>query len=136
MIRHARHEDIPAIRRLMEAEPGFWQPSWSNDTLARGIDSAAGLAFIWEDSGEITGFICAHYLGFRAYLSELIVSKESRGRGIGKALFEHVQNSLAQQDCATLIADVWREAVPFYNSLGWEPPDAILLRRKINIKAA
>jgi ribosomal protein S18 acetylase RimI-like enzyme len=120
----------------MEAEPGFWQPGWSNNTLAKGIDSAAGLAFIWEDSSEIIGFICAHNLGFRAYLSELIVAKEARGRGIGKALLEHVKNSLAQKDCALLIADVWREAVPFYKSLGWEPPDAILLRRKINIRVA
>ena len=98
----------------MEAEPGFWQQGWSNETLARGIDSAGGMAFIWEDSNEIIGFVCAHDVGFRAYLSELIVAQQMRGRGVGKGLLERVQTSLAQRGCATLIADVWHEAVPFY----------------------
>lgn len=135
MIREARHEDIPAIRRLMETEPGFWQQDWSTETLARAIDSAGGMALIWEDSDEIIGFVCAHDLGFRAYLSELIVAKQARGRGVGKGLLERIQKSLAQRGRTTVIADVWREAVPFYGSLGWEPPDAILLRWKINIKS-
>ncbi|HEU4389782.1 MAG TPA: hypothetical protein VFV34_18395, partial [Blastocatellia bacterium] len=65
MIREARHDDVPAIRRLMEAEPGFWQQHWSNETLARGIDSADGLAFIWESGNETLGFVCAHDVGFR-----------------------------------------------------------------------
>jgi hypothetical protein len=30
-----------------------------------------------------------------------------------------------------LIADVWHDAEPFYRSLGWEPPDVVLLRRKL-----
>jgi len=30
VIRGAKREDVPAIRRLMEAEPGFWQPEWSD----------------------------------------------------------------------------------------------------------
>ena len=134
MIREARHEDIPAIRRLMEAEPGFWQQAWSNETLARGIDSAGGMAFIWEDSNEIIGFVCAHDVGFRAYLSELIVAQQMRGRGVGKGLLERVQTNLAQRGCATLIADVWHEAVPFYRALGWEPPRAVLLRWKNSSK--
>jgi GNAT superfamily N-acetyltransferase len=136
MIREARREDMPAIRRLMEAEPGFWRQGWSDETLARGIDSAGGMAFVWENSDGVIGFACAHDVGFRAYLSELIVAKQVRGRGVGKGLLERVQTSLGRRGCATLIADVWREAVPFYRSLGWEPPDAVLLRRKIDIKTA
>jgi len=30
-----------------------------------------------------------------------------------------------------LIADVWHDAEPFYRSLGSEPPDVVLLRRKL-----
>lgn len=134
MIRAARHQDVPAIRRLMEAEPGFWQQGWSDETLARAIDSAVGLAFIQAERNEIIGFVCAHDVGFRAYLSELIVARRARGRGVGRGLLERVQTILAQRGCATLIADVWREAVPFYRALGWTPPDAVLLRRKIIVR--
>ena len=131
MIRRASQEDLPAIRRLMEAEPGFWQPDWSDATLARGIEAAGDLALVWEEDAGIAGFACAHDLGFRAYLSELIVAPGARGRHIGKELVEHIQIELARRGRQTLIADVWHAAEPFYRSLGWEPPDVVLLRRKL-----
>ena len=82
-IRRARQDDLRAIRGLMEAEPGFWQPHWSDATLARAIEAAGDLALVWEKGAGIAGFACAHDLGFRAYLSELIVAPGARGRRIG-----------------------------------------------------
>jgi predicted N-acetyltransferase YhbS len=131
VIREARREDLPAIRRLMEAEPGFWQRDWSDATLAKGIETAGDLALVWEDDSTIAGLVCAHDLGFRAYLSELIVAQGARGRGIGRNLVERIQAELAQRGRGILIADVWHDAEPFYRSLGWEPPDVVLLRRKL-----
>jgi predicted N-acetyltransferase YhbS len=131
VIRQARREDLPAIRRLMEAEPGFWQRDWSDATLAKGIETAGDLALVWEDDTTIVGFVCAHDLGFRAYLSELIVAQGARGRGIGRNLVERIQAELARRGRHTLIADVWHDAEPFYRSLGWESPDVVLLRRKL-----
>jgi len=54
----------------MEAEPGFWQRDWSDATLAKGIETAGDLALVWEEDSAIAGFVCAHDLGFKAYLSE------------------------------------------------------------------
>jgi ribosomal protein S18 acetylase RimI-like enzyme len=135
VIREARHEDLPAIRRLMEAEPGFWQRDWSDATLAKGIETAGDLALVWEDDTAIADFVCAHDLGFRAYLSELVVAQGARGRGIGRNLVERIQAELARRGCRILIADVWHDAEPFYRSLGWEPPDVVLLRRKLGAGA-
>jgi GNAT superfamily N-acetyltransferase len=115
----------------MEAEPGFWQRDWSDATLAQGIEAAGDLALVWEADTSIVGFACAHDLGFRAYLSELIVAPGARGRGIGRGLVERIQAELARRGCGVLIADVWRDAESFYRSLGWEPPDVVLLRRKL-----
>jgi predicted GNAT superfamily acetyltransferase len=44
-------------------------------------------------------------------LSELIVAKQARGRGVGRGLLEQVQTSLARRGRAILIADVWCDAV-------------------------
>jgi len=55
MIRQATANDISAIRSLMESVPEFWQPNWSNDTLAGGIRSARGLAFVWETGSNVFG---------------------------------------------------------------------------------
>lgn len=131
MIRAAIFKDIPAIRLLMESVQGFWQKSWREDVLKRGIDSADGLAFVWEEENEIIGFICAHDLGFRGYISELVVAEKARGKGIGKKLMELVQDKFAKRGCSVVIADVWKDAEYFHRKLGWESPDVVLLRKKL-----
>ena len=119
----------------MEAEPGFWQPNWSDATLAKAIEIAGGLALVWEDGATVAGFVSAHDLGFRAYLSELIVAPGARRRGVGRHLVERVQTELARRGCRVLIGDVWQDAEPFYRSLGWERPDVVLLRYRLGAKA-
>jgi len=132
MLRHASAFDVPGIRALMQTVPGFWQSGWSEETIADAIRSANGLAFVWESGGSILGFVCAHDLGFRAYLSELIVDARVRKQGIGKNLVNGVEEALRDRGQRVLIADVWRDAVPFYRSLGWDAPEAVLLRRRID----
>jgi ribosomal protein S18 acetylase RimI-like enzyme len=131
MIRQAVEADFPAIQALMQSEPGFWQPGWDCDTLAQAVRAAGDLALVWEENGMILGFICAHDLGFRAYLSELVVSPAARGQGIGRKLVEHIQAELSGRGRTILIADVWKDAEPFYRALGWSAPEAVLLRRRL-----
>ena len=131
MIRLANANDIPAIKALMESEPGFWQDNWRNNVLEQAIKSADGLAFVYERETGIIGFACCHDLGFRAYLSELIVSNKSKGQGIGKQLVNHIELILEARGCATLIADVWKSAKSFYEHMGWHSPDVVLLRKKL-----
>ena len=134
MIRVATQEDIPQIVELMESEPGFWHEDWRKDALERGINSADGLAFVWEENGQIVAFTCAHDTGFLAYLNVLIVSSSSRSKGIGRMLIQHIENNLASQGCNVLISDVWKGAVGFYKSLGWSEPDVVLLRKRLTSK--
>jgi GNAT superfamily N-acetyltransferase len=113
----------------MQSVPGFWQPHWSDSTVALAV--AGGLAFVFEEDSRILGFVGAHDLGFRAYLSELVVALERRRLGIGGALLGRVEQALFERGQTTLIADVWRDAIPFYRALGWEAPEATLLRKRL-----
>ena len=131
MIRQATSGDVVAIRNLIASVPGFWQKSWRKDVLERGIDSADGLAFVWEEGNEILGFVCAHDLAFRGYISELVVAEKARGKEIGKKLVELVQDKLTEAGCSVVIADVWRDAESFYRKLGWESPEVVLLRKEL-----
>lgn len=38
----------------------------------------------WQEGGQILEFACAHDLGFRAYLSSLIIADALREQGIGR----------------------------------------------------
>jgi len=131
MIRPAVEADFPAIKALMQSEPGFWQPGWDISTLAQAVRAAGELALVWEENGSILGFACAHDLGFRAYLNELVVSPAARGQGIGRELVEYIQAELSRRGRTVLIADVWKDAEPFYHALGWSAPDVVLLRKKL-----
>lgn len=131
MLRQAAPDDIPAIHALMESTPGFWQPHWSGQTLAQAIKAAEGLAFVWEADAEILGFVCAHDAGFRVYVSALIVAERVHHQGIGALLLQRIELEATQRGRTILIVDAWHESVPFYRSLGWEPPDAVLLRKRI-----
>ena len=131
MIREASYSDSSAIKKLMQSEVGFWQDSWHDDVIDQGIKSADGLTFVWEESNRVLGFICAHDLGFRAYISALIVDKSVRRKGIGEKLVRHIEDVLAKKERTVLISDVWTDAEGFYKTLGWSEPDVILLRKKI-----
>jgi predicted N-acetyltransferase YhbS len=131
MVREAIASDISGIRTLMQMVPRFWQPWWSDATIAAAIQSANALAFVWEDNSQIIGFVCAHDLGFRAYLSELVVDPGVRHQRIATRLVQAVEEALCGIGQQVLIADVWYEAEPFYRSLGWEPPNVVLLRQRL-----
>jgi GNAT superfamily N-acetyltransferase len=54
-----------------------------------------------------------------------------RNRGIGKKLLQNVEDVLKKQGCELIIADIWKSAEPFYRKLGWEEPQAVLLRKRL-----
>lgn len=135
MIRPASKLDLAGIKKLMQSEAGFWQDSWRENILAEALDTASGLSFVWEAAGRILGFVCAHDLAFRAYLSALIVAPWVRRQGIGRQLLHRVEKELRSRGHTVLICDVWRGAEAFYRSIGWSEPKVRLLRKNLAAEA-
>jgi GNAT superfamily N-acetyltransferase len=133
VIRPASASDIAGIRALMEAVPGFWDETWRADVLERAIASAETIALVHDEGAVLIGFACAHDVGFRAYLSAVVVSPTAQGRGVGACLLAEIERLLAARGCAVVIADVWRDAESFYRSQGWAPPAAVLLRKRLGV---
>jgi len=131
VIRRAASGDIPGIEALMKSVGGFWDESWRPDVLARALGAPGTIALVHHEGDVIDGFVCGHDVGFRGYLSELVVSPASQGRGVGSALVSELERDLAERGCAVLIADVWRDAEPFYRSRGWTAPAVVLLRKRL-----
>ena len=131
MVRKTRINDLEQIKILMQSIPGFWDKNWRPDVLTLAVKTAKDLSFVYEQDRRILGFVCAHDLGFRAYLSELVVSPTIQRKGIGRILVDRVEKELQKRGCRVLIADVWQEAESFYHKLGWSRPKVILLRKKL-----
>jgi ribosomal protein S18 acetylase RimI-like enzyme len=131
MIRLAKLEDIKNIESLIRSVEGCWDNSWRENAIELGINSSNGLSFVYEKDENIVGFICAHDIGFRGYISELIVSSDTQKQGIGKELLKKVEEELQKRGCKTIIADVRKCAEGFYEKAGWSKPDVTLLRKKL-----
>jgi len=136
MIRLAGTSDIPRIETLMKSVAGFWDEGWRPDVLQRALAPSESIALVHEEDDTIDGFVCGHDVGFRAYLSELVVSPASQRRGVGSQLIAELERRLSDRGCTVLIADVWRDAAPFYRSHGWTPPAVALLRKHLNTTGA
>ncbi|MBU1341002.1 MAG: GNAT family N-acetyltransferase [Proteobacteria bacterium] len=133
MIRQASLNDVEIISELIQSQEGMWQSSWSDNVLERAIKSSDGLSYVW-DEGSILGFICGHDVGFRGYISDLIISKKSRRQGIAGKLVKKVEEELKLRGCHLVIADVWHEAEEFYRSLSWRPVSSSVTLLKKDLK--
>ena len=129
----ARPADLPAVEALLLSSPGVWQAAWRNDAVRRAVAAADGLAYIADEEGLLIGFACAHDVGFRAYLSELVVAEPHQRRGVGSALLAAVERGLAERGCTLVVADVFLPAAPFYRRLRWREPHAALLCHDIDV---
>jgi ribosomal protein S18 acetylase RimI-like enzyme len=131
MICVANVSDLSGIRTLMKSVVGFWDETWRSDVLERALGSAETIALVYLNGDRIDGFVCAHDVGFRAYLSELVVSPSAQGAGIGGGLLSEVERRLRERGCSLAIADVWHNAEGFYRAHGWTPPPVVLVRKRL-----
>jgi ribosomal protein S18 acetylase RimI-like enzyme len=131
VIRPAVAADIEDVTTLMNSVAGFRDETWRPDVLERALGSPDTIALVHLEDEEINGFACAHGLGFRAYLSELIVSAKAQHRGIGSGLLSEIERRVVDRGCSVIVGDVWRDAEAFYHAQGWTPPSAVLLRKRL-----
>ena len=121
--------ELDCSRRL-----GYAQSAWRNDAVRRAVAAADGLAYIADEDGLLIGFACAHDVGFRAYLSELVVAPSHQRQGVGSAPLAAVERGLAERGCTLVFVDVFPPA--FYRRLRWREPRATLLCRDIGVDNA
>ena len=53
------------------------------------------IALVHQEDDTINGFVCGHDVGFRAYLSALVVSPASQLRGVGSRLIAELERRLS-----------------------------------------
>lgn len=127
-IREARKEDCPRLLELVNELAEFERaPQEVTVTLAEFEEAGFGVrpvwkAFVVETEGIIAGFALYYirfstWKGCRLYLEDFLVTKEMRGRGIGKMLFEKIIEEAKEKGFNGISWQVldWNEpAIQFY----------------------
>lgn len=89
-----------------------------------------------EPLGYLLGFrhLTFYANGPAAWVEEVLVRRQERGRGIGRALVSAFEQWAAAQGCG-LIALATRRAAPFYRALGYEE-SAVYFRKVLEDRAS
>ena len=87
-------------------------------------------AFVATVAGEPCGLVSIHpdtdfFTGHpRAHVDILVVAKEAEGRGVGRALMNHVERWARDHACREVVLDVFagnQGAIAFYERQGYRP---------------
>lgn len=89
------------------------------------------VALVAEDGmGRVLGYAVMHYLpyfmmpGPEAYVSELFVTANARGEGVGRKLLGHLEKLAEERGCARLMLFTSRDRESyqreFYKKQGWQ----------------
>ena len=111
------------VRLYRQAE---WWPERSAETVGALLATSPSVG-AWADSA-LVGFARGITDGReRAYLEDVVVHEEHRGRGIGTRIVERLVADL-DVEVTTLFCSV--RLAPFYERLGFEPTRQIALHRR------
>jgi GNAT superfamily N-acetyltransferase len=87
-------------------------------------------AFVATSAGEPCGLVSVHpdadyFTGHtRAYVDILVVAEEAEGRGVGRALMNHIERWAREHACREVVLDVFASndhAIQFYDRRGYRP---------------
>lgn len=131
-IRRAVREDCPRLLELIRELAEFERaPQEVTVTPQHFEDSGFGAhpvwwAFVVTVDGKVEGFALYYirystWKGQRLYLEDLIVTREMRGKGLGKLLFERLLQEVRDRGFTGMVWQVldWNEpAIDFYKKYG------------------
>ena len=142
-IRRAVPDDLEAINRLLgevlrihhSGRPDLFRAEGKKysdgDLLAIFIDDRTPV-FVYDD-GEVRGYVFCRLVHQDSgslcrldslYIDDLCVDEESRGQGIGRALFQKAVELARERGCHNLTLHAWEanpDARAFYEALGLKP---------------
>ena len=128
VIREAKKEDCPRLLELIKELAVYERaPNDVTVTMEHFVESGFGKSPVWwafvaEVNNKIQGFALYYvrystWKGQAMYLEDIIVTEESRGRGIGRLLFERLIEEARKKKWDRIIWQVleWNEpAINFY----------------------
>ncbi|MBQ8796281.1 MAG: GNAT family N-acetyltransferase [Clostridia bacterium] len=141
-IRKADKKDIQSIMKLLRQvldvhagiRPDIFKQNttkYTDEELYYIITNPLTPVFVAEDEGEILGHCFCKFIRFSKdnvltdvktlYIDDICVDENSRGRGVGRALYDYAEAFASSEKCYNITLNVWNgndSAIKFYESLG------------------
>ena len=134
-IRSYTDKDEPAVvalwRRVFHDAPSHNVPEMD---IRRKMRIQPELFLVAVEGSRLVGTAMSGFDGHRGWIYYMAVLPERRRRGIGRALMRRVETELAARGCPKInlqVRSTNRQAVAFYQRLGYEVEDRISMGRKL-----
>ncbi len=115
-------DDLRKLVRLEER--AFTVGPYSADMLRYALSESGDMAFKVEDEKEIIAYIMACPVSDSSLdIESVAVDPEYRGKGLAKALFQHIEDIAKQRGYEKIVLEVRehnREAIGLYEKLGFK----------------
>ena len=102
-IRRMAEEDVPTVARI---EQDCFSEPWSEQGFLDGMDHSAVFLAAEDDKGDVVGYIGMYVTEPEGEITNVAVSKDVRGRGIGEALVAAMQQWAVEHGVERIILEV------------------------------
>jgi GNAT superfamily N-acetyltransferase len=117
--------DLDAIWAYLSTE-AYWGKERSREDIERQVREAAHVVGLYHDGRQV-GFARVHSDGRLAYLADVYVLSEDRGRGLGVELVRAAVDDGPLKDVRWLLHT--RDAHGLYERFGFGPPSERVMER-------
>lgn len=114
--------DIPGFLALAHGE-GWIAEQWELDFLLEAFPE--GCLVVRDDGGSAIGFVTSLVHHRSAWIGNLIIAEEHRGKGLGELLFMAAAKALQDADCRTIWLTASKMGMSLYEKHGFMRIDTI-----------
>lgn len=118
VFRPMQFEDLD---RVMEIEPKIYSHPWSRGNFADSLHAGYS-CWIYESEGEVVGYAVMMSVLDEAHLLNISIAQDCQGRGMGRALLEHVIDIARRHGAQMMFLEVRpsnKNAIALYESIGF-----------------
>lgn len=118
VFRPMQFEDLD---RVMEIEPKIYSHPWSRGNFADSLHAGYS-CWIYESEGEVVGYAVMMSVLDEAHLLNISIAQDCQGRGMGRALLDHVIDIARLHGAQMMFLEVRpsnKNAIALYESIGF-----------------
>ena len=109
------------LDRVMEIEPKIYSHPWSRGNFADSLHAGYS-CWIYESEGEVVGYAVMMSVLDEAHLLNISIAQDCQGRGMGRALLDHVIDIARRHGAQMMFLEVRpsnKNAIALYESIGF-----------------
>ena len=112
-------DDINSVC-LIEKE--CFSAPWTEENLLSELDNPTALFYVAKNDGRVIGYVGANNILGEVFMTNIAVTKISRGKGVASALLDELISSCKKLDCVYLTLEVRESnisAIKLYEKFGF-----------------